>query len=219
MSDDIATKSEFAALTNVHPSRVSQWLSQRKIHGAAIVGEGRHARIRVTLAKEQLRQTLHTDQRIGANARAQLDGSPAAPAAPLSPAPPTMEEKLKLQRLEQYQLANERAREDRAARVGIYTRADDARREMGRLASDLLMVFDSALVEFATAIAAKSNLSSRDAVHLLRKAWRSIRERSADRETETAASLPMLIAEGEREDDAGETVPPSEPSDSEEAPT
>lgn len=215
--DDIATKSEFAALTNVHPSRVSQWLSQGKIHGDAIVGEGRHARIRVALAKEQLRQTLNIDQRISANARAQLDSAAApgdAAVPPLSPAPPTIDEKLKRERLEQYELANERAREERSARAGVYTRTDDVRREMGRLAANLLAVFESALAEFATVLAAHSNLTSRDAVHLLRTTWRSIRARGSERESDSAAALSALTADGDGNGDggdAGEAAPPSEP--------
>lgn len=200
MSDgDIVTKGQFAALVGVHRSRVSQWLAEKKIHGDAIVGSGRHARIRVALAKHQLNQTLDIDQRIGANARARLDNGAAAPLPEagqphtLAPASPTIDDKLKKERLEQLELQNERAREERAARAGIYVRADAARREMGRVAAGLMTIFESALPEFAAAVAARSNLTSRDAVHLLRTAWRTIRERSSVQQSESAAALPALV--------------------------
>ena len=213
MSGDFVSKSEFAALIEVHPSRVSQYISEGKISGEAIEGKGRHARIRVEIAKEQLRQLLDIDQRIGANAKARLDD--AAPRGPLEPAPPTIDDKLKRERLEQLELANERAREDRAARAGVYVRADDARREMGRVASDLVTTFESALAEFATAVAAGSNLAHRDAVHLLRTAWRSIRERSADRESRAVAVLAAVIAD--TNDELSDAAPSPAPAGFDEA--
>jgi hypothetical protein len=108
-------------------------------------------------------------------------------------AEPTLEERLKRQRLEQLELANEKAREEASARVGTYARADDVRQEMGRLVGKLITVFDGALVEFAAAVAAQSDLSSRDALHLLRSTWRSIRERAAENEQALADALPGCV--------------------------
>ena len=42
---EIVSKSEFARLSNVSAARVSQWISEKKIYGEAIVGEGRDAKI------------------------------------------------------------------------------------------------------------------------------------------------------------------------------
>jgi hypothetical protein len=183
--DEIATKKRFAEIAGVSCARVSQWLGTKQISGAAIIGEGRHARINVQMALAQLRMRLDVDQRI-ANGKAKLDppkgshGTKVAEAT--SDAAPTVDERLKAQRLEQLELANERAREDAAARAGVYTRADDVRQEMGRLVGKLVTLVDSALVEFSTAIAERSDMSSRDALHLLRSTWRTIRERAADNE-------------------------------------
>jgi hypothetical protein len=191
---EISTKKRFAEIAGVSAARVSQWLSSGQINGAALVGEGRHARIRTEVALAQLRLRLDADQRI-ANGTARLDppkgGNTVAPLAPN--AEPTLEERLKRQRLEQLELANEKAREEASARVGTYARADDVRQEMGRLVGKLVTVFDSALVEFATAVAARSDLSSRDALHLLRSAWRSIRERAAQNEQALADALPGCV--------------------------
>lgn len=204
MSDIVLSKKDFAAQIGVDPSRVSQYLAEGKIFGDAIVGEGRHAQIREALAREQLRQTLDTDQRIGANARARLDDEP--PQGPSSPAQPSLDDKLKRERLEQLELANERAREERSARAGTYINAEDARREMGRVATELLTIFESALAEFATAIAAQSNLTSRDAIHVLRTAWRSIRESASDREAARAGSLGALVRDAPEETRLKETT-------------
>lgn len=194
--EDIATKKRFAEIAGVSAARVSQWLSSKQISGDAIVGEGRHARIRTAVALEQLRMRLDVDQRI-ANGTARLDqatgnGGPVLDACSTVSAdvPPTIDEQLKAQRLEQLELANERAREDASARAGTYTRTADVRLEMGRLVGRLVTAFDSALVEFSTTIAARSDMSSRDALHLLRSTWRSIRERAAEQEQAFAEALP-----------------------------
>jgi hypothetical protein len=193
--DDIITKSDFAALISVHQSRVSQYIAEGKIFGNAIVGDGHRARIRVSVARDQLKQTLDIDQRSGANARAQLEGiSTGDGASQTDPPQPTIDDRLKRERLEGLELANERMREERAHRAGLYIKADDARRGMGRVAADLMALFDSALPEFATAVAARSNMTSRDAAHVLRTTWHAIRERSSQREANSAASLPTFVA-------------------------
>lgn len=190
---DVVTKSEFAKLAHVSRARVSQWLSTGQINGAAIAGQGQHARIVVSVALEQLRQRLDIDQRI-ANGRARLES---AEAPVTSTAAPVIDDQIKAERLDQLQLANERARQDAAARAGTYTRTDDVRQEMGRLVGRLITTFDSALVEFSTAIAARSDLSSRDALHLLRTTWRSIRERGAEQEHAFAEALPHVGSHGD----------------------
>ncbi len=200
---DVISKLAFASLVGVSPGRVSQFLSQKKIFGDALVGEGRHARIRVSVALEQLRRNLDLDQRLGANGRVQLD-VPAAPAAPDSnDAAPKLEDDIRRQRLEQLELANEKAREEKAARAGIYAKAADVRQELGRTAAHMIAVFDGALAEFATAIAAHSNLPARDALHILRTAFRTIRARQNQIEMEAITGLPELI-----EDRAAETEEP-----------
>jgi hypothetical protein len=202
---EIATKSEFAALAGVSAARVSQWISTRQIWGDALVGEGRHARIRVEVAREQLRRNLDLNQRLGANGKARLGGAgahaseSAAPAEGLSagcsgaPVPDRIEEEIKRARRDQLVLANERAREHAAARAGRYLIAEDSQQQMGRVAASMVATFEGALPELALALAAKSNLSSRDALHLLRETWRSIRARASEADAKAAAALPALI--------------------------
>jgi hypothetical protein len=67
MASQVVTKSDFALLTKVTRSRVSQWIREKKIGPEAIVGEGRGAKINVRIALEQLRVRLDPNQRFGLN--------------------------------------------------------------------------------------------------------------------------------------------------------
>ena len=187
MTEDIVTKGRFAVLAGVSRARVSQYLTDGQISGEAIVGSGHRARIRVAVAMEQLRRNLDASQHLGANGRARVasggdDG--------------TVEDAIKRARLEQLSLANEHARAVREANAGRYVRSDDVRREMGKLAGRILTTFEGALGEFATAIAAKSDLSSRDALHVLRTTFRVIRERASNTEDGIAKALPPTVIDG-----------------------
>jgi hypothetical protein len=70
-------------------------------------------------------------------------------------------------RLEQLHLANEHTRALRAIETGRYVLATDVQREMGKIAGRMVSAFEGALGELATAIAAKSDLPARDALHIL----------------------------------------------------
>jgi len=63
MAKNLVSKGDFAIRRGVTPARVSQWLSEGKISGEAIVGTGRHARIDEDLACQQLEEHLDLDQR------------------------------------------------------------------------------------------------------------------------------------------------------------
>jgi len=163
-----ATKAEFAALSGVTKGHVSQWLRTGKIDGAALVGEGRFARINIKVARRQLDARLDLGQRLGANGRARLDGE--ASADPNDAA-------IKRQRLAQLELANEKARAEAEARAGRYVEADAARQEMGKIAGRLVASVEGGLPELASALAAHFQLPQRDVLHVLRAAWRGLRAR------------------------------------------
>jgi len=181
----VVSKQEFAALVKVSPSCVSQWIARQKITGDALVGVGNRARIRVDVAREQLRQTVDIDQRLG---KTPWEATP----EPMGEAEDTIEGRIKQQRLEQLALANALAREEAAARSGRYVKAEDARREMGRIAARLMTVFEASLSEFANAIIAAQPATPREASRLLRETWRQIRERQAKAIGDEALGLPVL---------------------------
>lgn len=73
---DVMPKGQFATLCGVSAGRVSQWISEGKIGGDALVGEGRTARIRVSVAQEQLQRRLDVGQRLGNGIGTRLDAAP-----------------------------------------------------------------------------------------------------------------------------------------------
>jgi len=114
VQEQIVSKQQFAVLAGVTPSCVSQWIAQQKLSGDALVGRGNRARVRVAIAREQLKQTVDVDQRLG---RTPWEAMPEPPGE----AGDTTEGRIKEQRLEQLALANAAAREEAAARSGRYT--------------------------------------------------------------------------------------------------
>ena len=179
----VVTKAEFARVSGVTPTRVSQWLREGKIDGAAIVGSGRHARIDVTLAQTQLDARLDLGQRLGSNGRAQLAGA----------SPDPTDAAIKAAQLRQLTLANERAAEEARIRAGAYIDAAAAKQEMGRIAGTMVAAFDGVIPELADAVVAGSALSQHDALHLLRSAWRASRARLSALEVQAAIFEPETL--------------------------
>ena len=85
----------------------------------------------------------------------------------------------------------------REAEAGRYVRSDDVRQQMGAIAGRMVGMFEGSLGEMATAVAAKSNLPARDALHILRTTFRSIRERSTKTESGIAKALPATVDDEE----------------------
>jgi hypothetical protein len=157
---------------------------------------------------------ISTSQHLGANGKAKLGPQKRAAGArevtevgapyPCSPADVgTVEDKIKQARLAQLDLANDKAREEAAARSGRFTKTDDARQEMGRVAARLMTVFESSLNEFANAVIAVPPVTPRDALRTLRTTWREIRVRQAKVASAEAVTLPPLV------DDEGDPDAPT----------
>ena len=203
LEPDVVSKSGFATLCNVSPGRVTQWITERKIAGEALVGHGRKAQIRVAVAKAQLRRTLNIDQRHGNGLFTRLDPPPSAagdaavlPFAKPESGPDPIEERIKRERLEGLQRANRKAAEEEAARQGFYVRTDDVRQQMGRIAGQEMAVIEGRLGQIATEFAAQFQIPQRDALHLLRTEFRKIKIQASAELKAAAEALPALI-EGE----------------------
>lgn len=218
---DIITKAELARRRGVTPGRVSQWLSEGKISGEAIVGEGRKARIRETVAVEQLRERLDITQRYGNGLATCLQISrpppvfepacgPGAPGAaapePIRAIAPTdpVEELIKAARLEELQRRNRKSAEEETARAGRLVEADAAAQQYGKIAAQIVGVMDGALGKFAAAFSARFQLPQRDALHLLRAEFREVRAAAAASLKRLGADMPDLIAFEMRADDTQE---------------
>ncbi|MBG6205396.1 hypothetical protein IWQ49_000040 [Labrenzia sp. EL_126] len=203
---ELLSKGAFAKLINVSPGRVSQYISEGKLSGPALEGEGRNAKVRVAEARAQLNQKLDIGQRMGNGldtllneTRPAAQTTPAAPAPAASPLPgdpdyvPTIEDQLKQEKLLQAKIASRKAFEDENARRGRFTETELVQAEMVRLASKLLQTFEGALPDLANAVAAQSKIPSRDVLHVLRKEFRNVRKRAAKVAAEEAEDQPETI--------------------------
>ncbi len=195
------SKGEFARLIGVTPGRVSQYIGDGIIDRSALVGEGRAARVHVERAKEQLRKRLDISQRLGNGIDTRLKASEVPRPSPQQPAllPPPLspsdavEEQIKAQRLETLQRQNRKLAEDEAARAGRYVDAESTTQQLGRVAGQMMTVFEGSLAELATAVAAHFKLPQRDVVHLLRAEFRNVRARNSAALTQAAGDMPALI--------------------------
>jgi len=174
---DVVTKSAFASLIGVSAGRVSQFLSEKKIFGDALVGEGRCARIRVSVACQQLKRNLDISQRFGNGITTRLDQP--SPVSEVGPPADPIEEQLKREKLEQLQRLNRKAAREEAEKVGRLTDSDLARQQMGRIATQVVTIFEGSAAEIANTIAATFNLPPRDVVHLVRGEFRKVRASAA----------------------------------------
>lgn len=196
MDAEIVTKGEFARLINVSPGRVSQLITEGKLAGPALVGEGRSARISVAHARAQLRDKLDISQRLGNGLNTRLDGPPAAyqAGAPLPPDGATsLEEQIKQEKLAAMRRQARRDEEEDRANAGRYTRTEDVETGTRRLVGALLDSMEGGLTTMAQAIAGKFELPQRDVLHLMRQEFRGVREDLARRTRAAATALPELI--------------------------
>lgn len=215
----LLSKSDFAAVINVSPGRVSQFIKAGQISSAAIVGSGQRAKIDVDRAKADLRLTLDISQRLGNGLDTRLDDPdppdldlanrvrpapslrldlssvpPSGVSAPSpSPATPSVDMELKQQKLEQARRLNRIAAIEEAKSAGSLVESDESRAAMIRVASGMLVVFEGGLTDFATSIASEFKVPQRDVLHLLRRDFRRIREAAAKQARKEAAELPETI--------------------------
>ncbi|TRL35504.1 hypothetical protein [Rhizobium straminoryzae] len=200
---DAVTKGQFAALIGVSPGRVSQYLAEGKISPAALHGNGRNARIIVERAKADLRLALDISQRMGNGIDTRLDGNDES-LAPLSSyrsrgdadEPPLKTQKnavdheIKQQKLEQLRRVNRNGAIADAKAIGTLTETEAARAEMARMATRMIIVFESGLSDLATAITEEFKVPQRDVLHLLRREFRKLRSAAAKQARDEAAALP-----------------------------
>ena len=200
ITGEVVSKGQFAALRNVSPGRVSQWISEGKIKPDALVGDGRNAKINVAMATQQLRDSLDVGQLTGNGVGTRLDlplpvqpvPAPAKEPAP-SPAGDPIADAIKQERLDQLRRANRREAEEEAARSGKYTDAAEAARQMGVIATKMMAVMEGSLAELATAVSARFEIPQRDVLHLLRSEFRKVRATAAKTFRDMATDLPPVV--------------------------
>lgn len=185
---------EFARRRNVSRARVSQWLKEGKISGAAFVD----GLIDEELACQQLNVKLDLDQRLSGNGlgtRLDLDTPPPPPGqSSLSlPLALTVESQIAQERLESLQRANRKAALEEIIELGQLVDAAAARQQVGREVSQLLVRFEGALGGLANDLAAQFKLPARDVQHFLKGKWREIRAGAALEARERAEPMPETV--------------------------
>lgn len=174
------SKAEFARIVGVTRGRVSQWIAAGQIDGDALVIEGRSERIAVEAARRELGDRLGVDQRAPMS-KARLDGVGVV-------ADRGGHQDRSFARAQPWQREADRGGDGPAA----MSRRTPRDRKWARLPDASLRPLTAPFPEFAAAVAASSSLPQRDALHVLRTAWRTVRERGA--EGEAAAMAPMVEA-------------------------
>lgn len=196
------TKSKFAERRGVSPGRVSQWISEGKIDGAALIGGGRDQKIVESVAVSQLNLRLNTSQRFGNGLGTRLEAPPVAPkteaavlpfVAPAQKASDQVAEQIARERLEQIQRVNRREAVEEAAQAGRLTDTAAVAQAQGRMAAQMITVFESAMSELASALASKFEIPHRDALHFLRAEFRKVRSAAAEVTKRQAQDLPALV--------------------------
>ena len=198
LAAEVMTKSAFAAHVGVSAGRISQYIAERKIHGEALEGEGRNAKIRTAVAIEQLQRTLDPSQRFGANGTA-TRSSPVAIAEDRPDVParlPARERTLEpfvdevaAEKLKQQKITTARMEREEALELGRYMLTDDARREMVKAVAEAFKVMEQGIPEMAKALAAQFAVSTHDATHVLMKSFRDHRAKKAKDFASAAADL------------------------------
>ncbi len=194
-SSDVVSKSAFAQIIGVSKPRVSQLISEGKIHGPAIQGEGRSAKIVVPVAKQQLNASLDLDQR-AANGKADIAGSDQGLIpdgnAGVEPVPrePTTDDLYKQERLRKIQRENEDLEERRREKNGIYVRADAMRSTVTRHVANMIDGFEADLGHWAEELAAQTGGSVKEIKLSLKKLFRGTREKLARHNRDLVNDLP-----------------------------
>lgn len=197
------SKSEFARRRAVSAARVSQWIGAGQISGEALVGEGRDAQIIESIACAQLKRRRDISQGLGANGiSTRLDAPALAPLptksdAPVLPFPKGSDlvaDQIARERLDQLQRVNRREALEEAAEAGRLTDSAAAAQAAGRMAAQMVTVFEGALPELAGAFATKFEVPHRDALHLLRGEFRKVRASAAALLRRQAQDMPAMVA-------------------------
>ncbi|WP_133125854.1 hypothetical protein [Thalassospira marina] len=208
-SSGVVSKSEFARMIGVSKARVSQLISEGKISGEALRGDGRSAKIVVAVATAQLKATLDIDQR-AANGRADLSSDEpvfddlSSGESDTAQRPLSTDDLYKQERLRKLQDENEERLEKRREKRGIYVRSDAMRSTVLRHVGAMIDGIEADLGQWAEELAAETDGSIKKIKHILRTQFRETRTKLARHNRELQNELPEYHEEAiGSEDDAG----------------
>jgi hypothetical protein len=190
MSDAaVLSKSQFAKMVSRDASQVTRWLESGKLHGDALIGEGRNARINVPVALRQLNISLDLGQQLAqakpilpgqAGGEAPADGPQRSFALPV-------EDSIEADRREQIKLNNEKLRQqlERGAREdavasGQLVDVGAVKRAMHRQLQPLATIFEQLPAAIAKPISEQFGIPYNDALIAIRNACRRQRHQMSE---------------------------------------
>jgi hypothetical protein len=184
----VLTKSAYAERHGITTQAVSNWIRRGKLTPPALRKDGKIDVARADLQLAGALDPVHTIARTGRTPTMTARPDPAAPPNPDQAA----SSQLLRARAVLTGIAAERARRELNAERGKYLLADAAQREWGEAVASFLEDVELAFAD----LAASADLS-RAQLLAVRRWWREVRERSADRLGAEAAALPEFASEEE----------------------
>jgi hypothetical protein len=167
----VIKKSAFARQIGVDPSRITQYLRDGLLDGAAIVGEGRGAMIDSDVACAQLRERLNPDQSYGTNGLwTKLGGQPDDM--------DVVKGAMAVEKLNQAKWLTRKQAQEEQARNGMLVDAAEAQAKTDRDVGAVKSWFQNLLHDLAGAIAAAGSnkgapLSRKEAKIVLDAGWQA----------------------------------------------
>jgi hypothetical protein len=193
------TKGQFATIRGVSPGRVSQWIAEKKIHGEALIGEGRNAQINLDVALEQLGATLDFDQQ---QAQALAKPASVAPAATITPE----QQRIAAVKAETAEIELRQLRRRELEQQGVLIRASEARQVFGRELSELITATEQQfLPEAAETVGRQLGIDHKAVTTVLRAAFREFRAKRSDLAKSAAATTARMVEEKPHGDPADQS--------------
>jgi len=219
MSEETVNAAELARRLGVSRARVSQYVSQGKLHGT-YTGDGPHRRFDVAAAARQLGRVLHPGQMLGEGAatRQRLRELTAGngesdlrlPAPRPAPVDAGLRDGAELPRgdLDRYELARTQKAEEEARRLrrqnleaeGTFVLAASVEAQVARLLAQEVAEMEGAIRDGARKVADELGVDFKRVRRLLTEVWR------AHRATRAAALAGQAEAAGMADDEAGADV-------------
>jgi hypothetical protein len=177
----IVSKSQAAKILNVSKTRITQYLHDGRISGDAVIGEGRHAKIDIDLARAQLNDRLAAAQ-IGVNGlETQLDASSES-----------LGEQIKAERLAQEKMKTRRMEAEEKELHGHWMLTADVVPQFNRIVTEMMITFEDAMKDMAAAVAVEMQVDRRRVLVAMRGEFLAWRHREVERRKLAAAEIPEL---------------------------
>jgi hypothetical protein len=203
------TKSAYARMIGVSPGRVSQYISEGKLHGDALQGEGSRALIVVETANTQLGRSVDMVQSfVQSRPGADPPSQPSLPEPPPGNLPLSDSAKYNRAKAEQQIMSTERDRRAFEAEKGRYVLVDSVAPGFNRVLAGILASLEQSLPDIAKRVTTALGATDiKVATIAMRQAYRDWREQSSVLAEQEGLALPAFETDPERLDLAEQPSP------------